>query len=968
MNIAVSALALPLLTVPLLAQQDERGPLRFGDPAELAYDVPFFPGSSYDQSIPAPEQIYGRRAGDRLAHHAEIVACFEAWAEASDRVVLREHGETHEGRALVHAVVTSPANHARLDDILAGHARLDDPRGEDPASLEALSNELPAVAWMGYSIHGDEVSGCDAAIALGYHLSASTDTAVLQLLDEVIVVIDPILNPDGRQRIIGMVEQAAGRAPVLDHSSMHRGRWPYGRGNHYLFDMNRDWMAGTQPETRGRWAIARLYHPQLFVDAHEMGALDSFLFYPQASPINPHVPAHLVEWQRRYAEGAAAAFDELGWSYYTREWADGWAPFYSDAWGSLLGATGMLYEQASARGIPLRKASGRIEPYRETVHHQVAASWANLLTLQANRSEAIKAQLSFARASVDESAPGNDRAFVFTSTGNVARERRFLDILIGQGIEVFRVGDDGLTVTGVQRWDASTVDSVELPAGSYVVPAAQPRGAMVKAYLTFDVRMADASLKRERESLERTGSSMIYDLTSWSLPLAFGLDAAWVDAVDASLERVESSPETETRLVSRQGVSASSTVGWVVDGRDDASVAFAVRALEEGLFVQFADEPFRVAGREVARGSLLIPLSENIDGPSAGANRTQATESLTMKVVTLAELTGVSRVYVASTGLADPTDPSSGDVDPDEPDFGGGHFHQLKRPRVGLLANAPVQSDVFGHLWWWLDHELGISATQIDVQSMRAYDLRRFDVLVAPPGGLREEMKESLEGWIRGGGTLVAIGSAAAEATADNIGLSSVKLRRHALEDLDKHADQVAREIAARDVSIDAASVWGDPVPTNEEEQVDEEDSNEEVDPPSEEEDAWARRFAPFGASLRAYANPRHWLTVGVASEQAPKIPIHVNGSSAFLSTADVAAAVRLADEASLRLSGLAWPEARERLALSAWATVESRGRGQVILFSDVPGYRGYHALSARLLANAVVYGPGLGSDQPVPR
>ena len=148
-----------------------------------------------------------------------------------------------------------------------------------------------------------------------------------ELGERLVVVIDPVMNPDGRERIISMVEQSAGYTPNLDHESMHRGRWPYGRGNHYLFDMNRDWMAGTQPETRGRWQAVQSFHPQLLVDAHEMSSLDTFLFYPQAEPLNPHLPPRHLFWQRAYAEGAARAFDAWGWSYYTREWADGWAPF-----------------------------------------------------------------------------------------------------------------------------------------------------------------------------------------------------------------------------------------------------------------------------------------------------------------------------------------------------------------------------------------------------------------------------------------------------------------------------------------------------------------------------------------------------------------------------------------------------------------------------------------------------------------
>ena len=168
-------------------------PIRFGDPEEGGYDAPFFPGARYDERIPAPEFVLGQEHATRFSHHEEIVACFRRWSEASPRLVLQPHGKTHEGRALVHAVVTSPANHERLERILAAHAELQDPRGRTDGELDALLSDLPAIAWMGYSIHGDELSGADASVALGYHLAACVDPEVTELLDDVVIVIDPVM-------------------------------------------------------------------------------------------------------------------------------------------------------------------------------------------------------------------------------------------------------------------------------------------------------------------------------------------------------------------------------------------------------------------------------------------------------------------------------------------------------------------------------------------------------------------------------------------------------------------------------------------------------------------------------------------------------------------------------------------------------------------------------------------------------
>lgn len=921
-------------------------PIRYGDgEEEVAYRQPFFPGASYDERVPTPESVLGRMHATRLSHHDEIVECFRRFAAASPRLVLDRYGVTHEGRELVYAVATSARNHERLDEILARHAALRDSGEAGASDLD----DLPAIAWMGYSIHGDELSGSDAAVALAYHFAASTDAEVAALLDDTVVVIDPVMNPDGRERIISMVEQAAGRTPSLDYASMHRGRWPHGRGNHYLFDMNRDWMTGVQPETRGRWSVLLRFPPQLFVDAHEMGSLDTFLFYPQSKPLSPQLPEKHLAWQKRYAEDAAAAFDVHGWRYYSREWADGWGPYYSDSWGSLSGATGLLYEQSATYGSPLRRRSGRVITYRESVHHQLTASWANLRTLATNRQEILD---DYVATMARNRGAEHDRTFVWRPDGNDSRTRELLRILLGQGIEVRRTTEAIELSAAVHILDGKN-ETVTIPAGAYLVPPRQARSPMVRSYLGFDPRIDLASLKEEREELEQKGRSTMYDLTAWSLPHALGLDAWWGVAATIVGETITTVPATNPLLI--PATSAPFPVAWAVDGADDASVTFAARAMEAGVRVHLADEPFRVGDRLLPRGSLLVQRSENsFDAPT-----------LIRKVYAAATEAGVAEVLPAGTGLA----PG------DEADFGGRHFDLLARPRVAVVANAPISSESYGHLWHQLDLVLGLPFSILDASSLGGVDLRRYNVLILPPAwgnvnGVLEPMREELETWVRGGGTLIACGGSAAALTRERLGLSRVVLRRHALEELDTFRTAAQREREARQVEIDEREVWGDPPLESEETDETEtvEDATEpaaEADAPAEieeEADAWLRRFGPRGATARGIVDPDSWLTVGSGAE----LPVPVSGSNVFLTDGSVRTAVRLADEDSLRLGGLVWPEARERLAHSAWLTVESSGNGQVILFTQTPGFRGYHLATGRLFANAVVYGPGAGARQPI--
>lgn len=931
------------------AQQEQASPgfepLVIGDPT--AQDLePFFPAGEHDANVLTPDAVLGRPLGTRMASHAEVLALWRAWAEQSPRVVLESYGRTHEGRELVVGIVTAPALRERLAGIQSAIQRLADPRGLSPAEEDALVAETPAIAWMGYSIHGDETSGVDGGLALAYHLIASRGADIERLLEEVVVVIDPCMNPDGRERYRAMMLQSAGAVPSLDADSLSRGRWPWGRGNHYLFDMNRDWMAGIAPETRGRWSVLRRWPPQLFVDAHEMDAHDTYLFYPQAAPHNPNLPESLGRWHGVFGGAQGAAFDQRGWSYYTREWADAWGPFYSDAWGSLNGAIGMLYEQASYGGQPLRRPSGEIVTYREATWHQAVASLASLSTLAAHRQEVLRDFVAFRRANLAVDAPGRKRAFALLPGRSPSRERWLVDALRAQGVELEQRSEP-LTVRNAESALGEKREELELPAGAILVPQSQPLSSLVRSFLAFDPRIDDAALLEEREELEQKGRSGMYDVTSWCLAHALDLDAWWCDAPEAAaggqapLELLEAPPTG----VAAPANAAAPVYGWLVDGADDTAVAFAARALELGLAVQCADESFEGAGQTFARGSLLVRRHEN------GADAAQRVEQAAQQ----------------SGALAFPT--AGARAPGDRPDLGGQHFRLLARPRVALLAGAPVSSTDFGHLWHLLDRELGVPVSLLEATSLSSYDLRRYNVLVLPPaGGLRSllsPLKEDLQAWVRSGGTLIAVDSAASALADAELGLSAVRDLASVLGEREAYRSEARREWAARKVAVDPAAVWSasagpeSPPPSAESKQESGSASKSEAD---EREDRWLRRFMPHGVTVLGLCDPSNWITVGCSE----RMPVLADGDQVLMARAPTLTAVRLAPAAELRLGGLLWPEARERLAESAWLTVERVGRGQVILFAAHPALRGYHKATGRLFANSVVYGPGLGADQPL--
>jgi hypothetical protein len=928
----------------------------------LEYDLELFPGTDYDPAVPTAEECLGFRLGDRAAFPREIESCLEAWAEASERARLEEYARSHEGRALYTLVLTSPANQSRLTEIRAGWARLSDPRGASQTEISRLRDELPAVAWLAYSIHGDETSGADAALAVIHHLAAGRSESVEALLDELVVVIDPMMNPDGRHRFLQMIAEHRSAQPNVDDQSLiHSGYWPWGRTNHYGFDLNRDWILGVNPESRGRIRLAGAWNPLLMVDAHEMGAQNTYLFSPPREPRSPHISAGGLEWGPVFARDQARAFDERGWVYYTGEWNEGWYAGYTDAWGELRGVLGILYEQAGVAEDGVRRPEGTIHTYREAVHHQAVSSLANLETLRANAGKIKQAFIDERLAAIDPRGRYAGRTFAVLPTANRSRLERFLDLMRLQGIELHTI-DEPFTAASAVDQLGRRQQRVTLPAGTVLIPNRQPLARLVAAMLEFDPQMPDGYLRRERKTILRSGETSIYDVTAWNLTMMYGL---------AGLSLETELPSTAKPLVefapAAVPAAAKAAVAWIVDGADDASVAVAARLMERGLEVRVADKALEFDGEAFARGSVVVLPIDNRDF----AGELAATvEAATSQMGLLAQ--GIGK------GLGE------GDL----PDIGGGHFRRLEPPRIGLFSRGGLSVYDFGSIWHALDKRLGVRHSHLDLESFRTPDLRRYNVIVLPDrwfGGLSGESLKALVEWVEAGGTLIAIGGSAAQLATETSGLSDVRLLRDSLAELDRFELAVLREWeAARRQIPETAAVWshtaadGSIFPWSAVA-----DLERPVTAELERRDRWKRLFMPQGAILAARVDTEHWLTFG-ADET---VPLLYGNSRVLMSDGEAplrigvlapagdpgSAARRVGwsmvprgEDLRLRMSGLLWPEAAQRLANAAAVTRERRGRGQVILFAVPPTFRASTLATERLLMNAIIYGPGLGASPPI--
>jgi hypothetical protein len=354
---------------------------------------------------------------------------------------------------------------------------------------------------MAYCIHGDEMSGSDASLGVIHYLAASSDAAATQILENLVVIVDPLMNPDGRDRYLSMLAQNRTIQPSVDDQSiLHNGFWPAGRMNHYLFDMNRDWIFATQPETRGRITAINQWNPHYFMESHEMGSQDTFLFMPGREALNPNLPANVKKWETTFATDLGAAFDAHGWRYYTGEWNDNWYPGYSSSWAALRGIVENLYEQANISTDAVRRHEGTLETYREGVHHQLVASMANLTSLSKNRKEIVADYLKERRACTGADATIPARTFAILPSTNAARQRQFRDLMSIQGFEVASAGKT-FKVSGKDRLGREIKDR-ELPAGTMLISARQPLARLLLAMLEFDPRMSAEFLKDERRGVE----------------------------------------------------------------------------------------------------------------------------------------------------------------------------------------------------------------------------------------------------------------------------------------------------------------------------------------------------------------------------------------------------------------------------------------------------------------------------------
>src|SRR5687768_12458551 len=477
--------------------------------------------------VQSPRDFLGYEMGEHFTDHASIVRYFDALAAAAPIVRLRRYGDTNENRPLLQVLIARQDYLARLDEILARNREL-----ANPATSEARAREIaatnPAVVYFSYGVHGNESSSSEAALWTAYHL-ASGDNAVRGVLDSVVVVIDPTVNPDGRDRYVNFYRIARGVKPNPNPEAReHFEPWPGGRTNHYYFDLNRDWAWLTQKETRARLATWDYWTPQVHVDFHEMSASSSYFFFPAAAPINPLYPPHILRWGKYFGDANAAAFDARGWAYFTGESYDLFYPGYGDSWPSLLGAIGMTYEQAGGgvAGLAYKRPDGQILTLHDRAEHHLTSGEATLRATAHRKSELL---LDFARfyRTIGDGMPD----VLLVPNNDPGRLESLVNLLRRSNIQVERATRAFRTSAQAH---AGFAKREQFPEGTFRVRARQPRGRLA------------LTLLQPETVLEATFS---YDVSAWSLPYAYGVETHRAERVpDAGWQPVRDTMQVRASI------------------------------------------------------------------------------------------------------------------------------------------------------------------------------------------------------------------------------------------------------------------------------------------------------------------------------------------------------------------------------------------------------------------------------------
>jgi len=858
-------------------------PFRMGTVAIAQQRFQFEPNLPYNENIKSPSKFLGYQLGQRFTPHHRVIDYFSYLAHATDKMTLTKYAETYEHRGLYYSVISSENNQSEIDQIRRDNLRLSQPDSLNNTMADMLMANQPVVVWLSYNVHGNEPSSSEAAMQTAYRLVAATDQQTEAMLNETVVIIDPMLNPDGRERYVSYYKTAHSKLLNTDQYDFeHDEPWPGGRTNHYWFDLNRDWTWLVHPESRGRIEAYQKWLPQVHLDLHEQGFNNNYFTMPGTTPRNHLLPDEYKTWAVTFGNGTIREFDKHQVNYATREAFDFFYPGYGSSYPSLMGGIGMLAEQGghSRGGRAVETEDGYVLTLRQRIFDHYTNSIATIKTAMQNRRELLGYFRNFFSAKTKRE---KTKAYILPDNSkNYTYE--FINILLQHNVIVERATRSFQVDEVHDYWNGETKKK-QFPQGSFIIKTDQPLHIFVNTLMKRQMVFED---------------SVMYDMSTWSAPMAYGLDAAYTtENISAETERLK------VPLTYPVGVdNANARYAYVIDWQQ----RFAPKALSylwrRGYQVRTAFKPFTKNGKTYPRGSLIVLAGRNYE----------ARDRIQQDMEEIA-ISAKVQIQGFDTGRMD-----------DGMDLASRSSRPVSQPDVALLVDESFNYYTAGQIWFLMEQWTDFGISRLRLSTFKNTPLNKYEVLILPDSwsNLSTQLDSlhlaKIKNWVETGGTLIATGSSARYLTKNRSGFIQVTLAEK-VDDTDTVGIQSGAytTFAARDDSSGLQRVPGTALK-----------SMLDTTHPLAfglDEQTFVLKFGND-----ALVPKKNWQTVGYFSK----------------------------NENNLLASGYMSGKNKQKLAGNAFAGVVSIGQGRVVLLMENTQYRMFWVNNARLMQNSIMLLSGM--------
>ncbi|MAJ51173.1 MAG: peptidase M14 [Flammeovirgaceae bacterium] len=845
----------------------------------------FEPELEINEKIPSPKKVLTYELGSSFTLYADVVSYFKALSASSERVLYNEYGKTYEGRPLINLVISSEENIKNIDDIKFKHMQILQEAKVD----KSLLKDQPTFTSFSYNIHGNEASSTEAAMQVAYRMAAAQDDETKGVLKNSVIIMYICINPDGRDRYVYWYKsmKRLKRSSKEPQDIEHIENWPGGRTNHYWFDLNRDWVWQVHPEARGLSEEYQKWLPQVHVDYHEQGYNNNYFTAPGTTPRNQLLPDSYERWSKVFGDANIAQFDKHQINYFTRDRFDFFYPGYGSSYPSVMGAIGMLTEQGggSAGGRIVRTEDGVNLTLRQRIFDHYTTSIATIKTAVLHREKL----LNYSKKALNPaSSKSKIKAYFFSDQEVYSND--LVNILIRNGIKVEQALDD-FQITAAQDYRSGRTSKKVFNKGTYIVTTLQSKHLLINTIMARNLEIED---------------SVMYDMATWSAPLAYNLEAySTVGGYTAKTKQI-----SQEVVFKGSVINSSAQYAYVIDWSQRNAPQALAQLWAKKYNVRSAFEPFYMGDQTFPAGSLILLRGRNLDHK----------DEMDQEIKEIAQKAGVEIIGFNSgrviTGM----------------DLANSRNVPIKQPNVALMVEPPFSTYTAGQIYFLFDWQTGlpidrIKATMLQQSSFpkfgsrsRGVDLKDYDVLILPNGGsglselFEKESLDQIKDWVNEGGTLIATEGAASFFTKEFSDFTEISMKKYPKDS----------SLMARSLTYDQRTAYE------------------------------GKKRIP-GTALNAKIDITHPLAFGLKAELytlkfgtdalVPNVALETVGSYSKLN--------------QLNVAGYISPENLSHLAENTFAGVVNMGRGKIVYLIDNTQYRMFWMGPSRMMQNAVMQIPG---------